>query len=306
MTDRCPGVLRLHEAADGWLARVRLPGGRLAAEALRAIADVAQRGNGIIELTSRASLQIRGLVAGDGVACAEILGEAGLLPSPSHDRVRNILASPVAGRHPQSAADVDDAVRELDAAVCADDALARLSGRFLFAVLDGSPTLDARRADAVVAPRQNRAAAIHAAQAPTTLTPGVLRQRDGLVAVTAAVPLARLHPSTARILAGLAARHGTDVRIAPERTVTLVDIAPTEADGVVLELSSRGLVTRPSGWDGLTACAGRGACAKAESDVRALAVAAAARRAPGDPPEHWAACPRGCGRPPGVALRGLR
>src|ERR1700741_2968858 len=82
--DRCPGVLRLHEAADGLLARVRLPGGRLDARGMGGAATPPRLGNGIVELTSRASLQIRGLVD-DGLVV--VLHAAGLLPSASHERV---------------------------------------------------------------------------------------------------------------------------------------------------------------------------------------------------------------------------
>ncbi len=147
ITDRCPGVLRLHSAADGHLARIRLPGGRLDGVGLRAVATLAAAGNGVVELTSRASLQIRGLDAGAASWAADVLWEAGLLPSPEHDRVRNILASPFGGRHPAAVLGADSIVVALDRALCGDHALAVLPGRFLFVVEDGSRTLGRQRAD---------------------------------------------------------------------------------------------------------------------------------------------------------------
>jgi precorrin-3B synthase len=154
--DRCPGVLRLAEAADGLLARVRLPGGLIDAAQLRVLARLAgELGDGRIELTSRGNVQVRGLAAGAASPLTSELIQAGLLPSLSHDRVRNVLASPLAGldRGP----DLTGVVRALDAALCVRPRLAELSGRFLFAVDDGRGDVAGLGADVVATIRTDGA-----------------------------------------------------------------------------------------------------------------------------------------------------
>ena len=291
--------------------------------------------------------------------------------------MRNVLASPLAGRHTRVLAPTDALVEALDRGICADPALVALPGRFLFAVDDGSGlALAARTADvallatapdrfrlllaghdsgleaptahahelALAAARaflERNEGAWHIAdveggperivqqlkrrrsggwreeglpaggpagrlprrQDPPAATPGLTKQRgDRLTAVTALAPLGRFERGALARLAELAARRGP-LRISPWRTVTVLDVVPTEAETVRAELAACGLVTAAdSGWTGLTACAGLGGCARARADVRALAARRAAVRGPHDPPEHWAACERACGRPPGVEV----
>nr|WP_308250018.1 hypothetical protein [Sphaerisporangium fuscum] len=120
------------------MARVRLPGGLLSARGLRELADAAATlGSGVIELTSRANVQVRGLDDPAQAGFAARMAAAGLLPSATHERVRNILASPMSGLDGHGLLDVMPLVRELDEALRACPALAGLSGRFLFALDDG-------------------------------------------------------------------------------------------------------------------------------------------------------------------------
>ena len=143
--DACPGALLVHRAADGPMARVRLPGGLLTAGQLDALAEAAERfGSGTVELTSRGNVQLRRIT--DTEAVADALAAAGLLPSPTHERVRNIVASPLSGRV-GGRADVRPWVIGLDRAVCGEPALAGLPGRFLFSIDDGSADVSGMAAD---------------------------------------------------------------------------------------------------------------------------------------------------------------
>jgi precorrin-3B synthase len=336
--DRCPGVLALHEAADGRLARIRLPGGRLSPLALDTVAGLAADfGNGILELTSRASLQVRGLAPGDAAAAAERLRGAGLLPSPAHDRVRNIIAGPLAGRGPSSLAATDELVAELDRRLCADPLLAELPGRFLFGVDDGAALIATERCDVALVAEGGGAFRLWLAGRPTTLAgdaPGhaaalalasgrVFRElrgdawriadlRDGPARIAdclggTLLASAPAHAPRGLALGALAQRDGlvavTALSLSPARTVTILDVPAARAPRLLAELAALDLVVgEGSGWRGLTACAGLGACASAQFDVRAVATARARERAPGSPAEHWAACERGCGCPAGALL----
>lgn len=143
--DSCPGVLRLHQAADGPLARVRVPGGVLSPGQLRALAEAAtELGDGAIELTSRGNAQLRRVR--DAAELTARLEAAGLLPSRTHERVRNILVSPLSGRV-GGLADVRPLAPALDARLLADPRLAELPGRMLFTADDGRGDVSGLRPD---------------------------------------------------------------------------------------------------------------------------------------------------------------
>lgn len=136
--DACPGALRLHAADDGYLARVRIPGGLLTIRQASVLGLAADRfGDGNLELTSRGNIQLRGLADGCQAGLAKLLDAAGLLPAPGHERVRNIVATPMSGVDGRGHLCATPWVGELDRLLCASARATALSGRFLFALDDG-------------------------------------------------------------------------------------------------------------------------------------------------------------------------
>lgn len=117
------------------MVRLRLPGGRVDAATVRTISSLAVRfGDPDITLTSRGSLQLRGLPDPLPRELVTAIGDLGLVPSGEHDKARNIVADPDES--------LDDLVEALDEALLADPALPGLPGRFLLAVArPGGPVL---------------------------------------------------------------------------------------------------------------------------------------------------------------------
>ncbi|WKX74102.1 precorrin-3B synthase [Streptomyces sp. XD-27] len=160
--DACPGALRLHQADDGALARVRLPGGLLTPHQAEVLARAAEElGNGRLDLTSRGNIQLRGLGSDCGGPLADRLRGAGLLPSDRHERARNVVASPLAGLDGGGHADVQRWARRLDELLCTEPDTASLSGRFLFAVDDGRGDVAALDADVTLIARPGGGAVLH-------------------------------------------------------------------------------------------------------------------------------------------------
>lgn len=318
--DACPGVFAPHDAADGPLARVRLPGGAVSAAQLRALAECAEEcGDGDLHLTSRGNVQLRG-VTRPGLAAR--LTDAGLLPSPSHERVRNVLASPLSGVR-GGLADVRGLAASLDVLVCATPELASLPGRFLFAFDDGRGDVAGEGADVCwraldadtgtlllaggdTGRRVARADAV-ATLVEVALEFGRVRGSAWRVAELddpawrgTAVPRADIEVPAGLIerdggrAAGVVPRFGQltagqaralaefgPALVTPWKSLVLPDVP---AD--VFERLGFGGVAL-----GTTACIGRPGCAKSRADVRADAVFRPGLRA------HFSGCERRCGKP---------
>ncbi|MBR0783000.1 precorrin-3B synthase [Bradyrhizobium iriomotense] len=130
----CPGALRPMQSGDGLVVRVRPFGGRLDAAQVSGIAHLAERhGNGLIDVTSRANLQIRGVSDSSHRLLLDGLAQLALLdPDADTESRRNILVTPFwrAGDETQAlAAELEEALE--------NSALA-LPTKFGFAVDDGT------------------------------------------------------------------------------------------------------------------------------------------------------------------------
>jgi precorrin-3B synthase len=137
--------LRIVPALDGGICRVKLAGGALDTAQALAIADaIDQHASGIVDITNRANLQLRGVKPGHEDALIAALLDAGLGPQhAAHaqaDDVRNVMTSPAAGRDAHASSDTTGLAADLLALLQSDARCAALSPKFAL-LLDGGERL---------------------------------------------------------------------------------------------------------------------------------------------------------------------
>lgn len=338
LADRCPGLLTSYPAADGALARLRVPGGRVPTAVLREVARLAtEHGAPFVQLTSRANLQLRGLSDPLPTSLIEAVTELGLLPSPTHERVRNIMGAPFS--------DVGALATQVDEALCSEPSLARLPGRFLVTLDDERALLRDEPADfsyrrhtvstgvlsaaagrfelplteATVVPELVRRAVQFVAEREAMAEPAwnTWELNDDSVVFTGMQRVASQpsrsvvrpeagpvdHDLVVAVPSGLLTLAQADALAELVPVVTLTGwrriVVPGSAESDPTRLTDAGLVVTPSGWDRITACIGSPYCRRSAIDTLSLATGVAAEVSPTGEPLHISGCDRRCGSPRG-------
>lgn len=291
----CPGALRPMESGDGLLVRVRPWCGAFTLEQAAGLAEIAGRlGNGHIDLTRRANLQIRGLKEESMPALHEALDRLRLLdPDARTEAARNIMVGPLAGPEARALA------AELSQALPPD-----LPPKFGWLV-DGAPfTIVGERSDialcvidAGVAVRRgdrwlgvtSRAQAVAIAGGATPIfAPLNEAPVAGPRPIGIAAPFGRLEVAQLRDLVALAAQAGaSEMRLSPWRALYFdADVAGAESLGLIVEADDPLLR--------IDACPGAPACRSSSVDTRRDAMRLAARGFSGT--VHVSGCAKGCAR----------
>ena len=149
----CPGARRPMETGDGLLVRVHPLGGVLSAAQAQALAEAAEAcGNGLLDVTARGNLQIRGVSEATHPAVLERLSGIGLLEEDKDGPYRLTLVSPLAGIDPAEAFDAAALAAEIAARV--GDAAAALPAKFYISVDGGGALPLEPGADVWVAPAE--------------------------------------------------------------------------------------------------------------------------------------------------------
>jgi precorrin-3B synthase len=146
----CPGALRPMPSGDGLIVRLRPFCGAFSLKQARGLANLARRlGNGHIDLTRRANLQLRGLLDEHLPELHAALGKLDLIdPDAETEATRNLMVAPLAGLDPVEKLDVQPIARAIAEGLAADQRLRALPAKFgLLVDGGGSVSIAAERAD---------------------------------------------------------------------------------------------------------------------------------------------------------------
>ncbi|WP_237142982.1 MULTISPECIES: precorrin-3B synthase [unclassified Pseudomonas] len=137
----CPGLLRIVQASDGGICRIKLNGGSISSAQAMAVAEAAERyAGGVIEATNRANLQIRG-IGSEHRPLIDSLLAAGLGPkTAAGDDVRNLMLSPGAGIDRHMLFDTRPLAEQILATLQSHERFHQLSAKFAVQ-LDGGEAL---------------------------------------------------------------------------------------------------------------------------------------------------------------------
>ena len=312
----CPGALRPMESGDGLIVRVRPWAGALSIAQTQGLAEAARRfGNGHIDLTRRANLQLRGIAEPTLGGLQAALGALGLLDRAAEpEAVRNVMVGPLA------AAETRALARALTETIVSDRRLWGLRAKFGWLVDDASQaTILGQSADVALCVMQRSVAVRHAgkwlgcvpydkaietavalalggtpALEALTFTPS-----DGVRPLGVAAPFGRLEAAQLRDLMILAAAAGArEVRPSPWRALHFdVPVAGAAALGLIVDAGDPLLR--------IDACPGAPYCRSSTVDTRAVARRLAAR--PFEGSLHVSGCAKGCARsaPADLVLVGI-
>ena len=326
----CPTLDTPMQTGDGLLARLRVAGGRLAPDQLAAIAALAaEHGNGLVEITARGNLQVRGLTPASSAPFAHAVEAVVAI-----ERGVVVETPPLAGDDPTELADP----RVVAAAIRAQAApLAARLGPKVTVIVDGGGQLGlgalkadirltavasdqwtlsiaGRRAEPVitrdvpsVALRVLASLAEMGPEARATDLPGPAATQADIAAVPLgqfvlrdtsatgiALPFGSSDHASLATLASAAIRHGiAQFRLAPHHALLAIG-APAAFS---VDAASLGFITNPDDSRiRISACIGSEGCASGHVPARAVA-ARLASSIPADATLHVSGCAKGCAHP---------
>ena len=232
----CPGLVRPMQTGDGLLARFALAR-PVPLDAFASVCAAAQTyGNGIIEITSRGSIQIRGLMPDSSPAFASAV-EALDIADPTDGRV---IASPLAGLDPHEVFDVREIAEALRDAL-SDTGLATSLAPKVSIVIDGGGS---RSFDAVPADIRLRAASggdgvfFHVSLAGTPF--GTIASDRAVETVVALLQTIAARGPTARASDLLASQQSPISSEMPRLATLAPTLPPVGGEGRPRERSERG------------------------------------------------------------------